>query len=81
MPLTIDKETMEKHPLYQDGMAKGIEKGIEKGRLKGIREGELKAKREDIIKLHKKTKWDADKIADVLEIPVSFVKEILGEEK
>ncbi len=27
MPLTIDKETMEKHPLYKDGIKKGIEKG------------------------------------------------------
>jgi len=25
--LTIDRETMKKHPLYKDGMAKGIEEG------------------------------------------------------
>ena len=26
MPLTIDKETIEKHPLYKDGIKKGIKK-------------------------------------------------------
>ncbi len=65
MPLTIDRETMEKHPLYKDG----------------IKEGELKAKREDIIKLNQKTGWDASKIADVLELPLSFVEDVLKEEK
>ncbi len=69
MPLTIDRETMEKHPLYKDG------------KLEGIREGKLEAKKEDIIKLHKKTGWDSNKIADILELPVNFVKNVLKEEK
>ncbi len=65
MPLTIDRETMEKHPLYKEGIEKG----------------KLEAKREDIIKLYKKTGWDFEKIADILELPVNFVKEVLEEEK
>jgi len=27
MPLTIDKETIEKHPLFKEGIEKGIKKG------------------------------------------------------
>jgi len=61
MPLTIDKETMKKHPLYKDGR--------------------LEAKKEDIIKLHKKRGWNANEIADVLELPVNFVKNVLKKEK
>ena len=65
MPLTIDKETMEKHPLYKDGVEKG----------------KLEAKKEDILNLHKKIGWDSNKIAEVLELPVEFVKEILKKNK
>ena len=64
MPLTIDRETMEKHPLYKEGIEKG----------------KLEAKKEDIIKLYKKTGWDFEKIADILELPVNFVKEVLEKE-
>jgi len=65
MPLTIDRETMEKHPLYKDG----------------IKKGELKAKKEAVLNLHKKTEWNANKIADVLNLPVNFVKDVLKKEK
>ena len=67
MPLTIDKETMEKHPLYKDG------------KLEGIREGELKAKREDILNLYKELNLEPEKIAKILKVPVSFVKDVLEE--
>ncbi len=69
MPLTIDKETMEKHPLYKDGVEKGVEKG------------KLEAQKKDVLNLHKKLNLEPEKIADILELPVSFVKEILKEEK
>ena len=69
MPLTIDKETIEKHPLYKDGVKKGIETG------------KLEAKKEAVINLHKKTGWNFNKIAEVLELPVEFVIEVLGKRK
>ncbi len=59
MPLTIDKETIKKHPLFKDG--------------------KLEAQKEAVINLHKKTGWDSNKIAEVLELPVEFVKEVLKE--
>ena len=61
MPLTIDKETIKKHPLFKDG--------------------KLEAQKEAVINLHKKTAWNFNKIADVLGLPVEFVKEVLKEKR
>ena len=61
MPLTIDKETMEKHPLYKDGIEKG----------------KLEAKKEDILNLHKELNLEPEKISKILKVPLSFVKDVL----
>ena len=77
MPLTISRETMEKHPLYKDGMAKGIEMEIEKE----IEKGKFEAKKEDVLNLHKELNLEHEKIADILELPLSFVEDVLKEGK
>ena len=69
MPLTIDKETMEKHPLFKDGIKKGIKEGVEKGKLE--------AKREDILNLYKELNLEPEKISKILKVPLSFVKDVL----
>ena len=61
MPLTIDKETMEKHPLYKDGR--------------------LEAQKEAILNLHKELNLEPEKIAKILKVPLSFVKEVLDKNK
>ena len=61
MPLTIDKETIERHPLYKDGIEKG----------------KLEAKKEDILSLYNELKLEPEKIAEILKVPVGFVKEVL----
>ena len=73
MPLTIDKETIEKHPLYKDGIKKGIKEGVEKGKLE--------AKREDILNLYKELNLEPEKIAKILKVPLSFVEDVLKKKK
>ena len=62
MPITID---LEEHPLYKEGLEKGLEK----------------AKKEDVIKLYKKLNFSPKQIADILEIPEETVIRFLKEEK
>ncbi len=69
MPITFDRETMKNHPFFKDGLKEGLEKGL--------KEGLEKAKREDVINLYQATGWDAEKIAEVLKLPLDFVKETL----
>ncbi len=69
MPITFDRETIENHPFFKDGLKEGLQKGLEKGKLE--------AKREDVINLHQATGWDAEKIAEVLKLPIDFVKDVL----
>ncbi|WP_029522340.1 hypothetical protein [Persephonella sp. KM09-Lau-8] len=66
MPLTIDKETMEKHPLYKDGIQEGIQKG------------KLEAQKEAILNLHKELNLEPEKISKILKVPLSFVKDVLN---
>lgn len=67
-----------------EGLEKGREKGIEIGREKGIEigreEGEEKALIKNVIRFHKKGKSD-EEMADLLEITVKNVKEILANAK
>ena len=65
MPITFDRETIENHPFFKDGLKEGLEKG------------KLEAKREDVIKLHRKLNMSAKEIAEVLELPIDFVKNVL----
>ena len=73
MPITFDRETIENHPFFKDGLKEGLEKGLKKG----LEKGKLEAKREDVINLHQATGWDAEKIAEVLKLPIDFVKDVL----
>ena len=61
MPLIIDKETIERHPLYKDGIEKG----------------KLEAKKENILSLYNELKLKPERIAKILKVPLSFVKEVL----
>jgi len=67
VPLTITEEMMKQDPFFQRGLEKGFEKG------------KLEAKREDILKLHKKLNLTSKQIAEILDLPENFVKEILKE--
>ncbi len=69
MPITFDRETIENHPFFKDG--------LQKGKQEGLKEGLEKAKREDVINLHQATGWDAKKIAEVLKLPLDFVEEAI----
>ncbi len=77
MPITFDRETMKKHPFFKDGKEEGLKEGLEKGLQKGLEKGKLEAKREAVINLHQATGWNAEKIAEVLKLPLDFVKDIL----
>jgi predicted transposase/invertase (TIGR01784 family) len=56
----------------EEGFEKGMEKGIEKGMEKGIEKG----KREVIENLITKLGLSDKQVADIAEMPVSFVKKI-----
>ncbi len=73
MSITFDRETIENHPFFKDG----LKEGLQKGKQEGLKEGLEKAKREDVLKLHKKLKMNAKEIAEVLELPIDFVEEVL----
>ena len=62
MPITID---LEEHPLYKEGLEKGLEK----------------AKKEDAINLYRELKLSPEKIAKILNIPEETVIRFLKEEK
>ena len=64
------KKGMEKG--IEKGMEKGIEKGIEKGMEKGIEKGKQEVIENLIIKMGLSDK----QVADIAEMPVSFVKKI-----
>jgi hypothetical protein len=63
VPLTITEEMMKQDPFFQRGLEKG----------------KLEAKREDILKLHEKLNFTSKQIAEVLDLPENFVREILKE--
>jgi plasmid maintenance system antidote protein VapI len=46
---------------------------------RGLKKGKLEAKREDILKLHEKLNLTSKQIAEVLDLPENFVREILKE--
>ncbi len=73
MPITFDRETIENHPFFKDG----LKEGLQKGKQEGLKEGLEKAKREDVINLYQATGWDAEKIAEVLKLPLDFVKDTI----
>ncbi|MFT3945870.1 MAG: hypothetical protein QM763_02755 [Agriterribacter sp.] len=60
----------------EKGIEKGMEKGIEKGMEKGIEKGIEKGKQEVIENLIIKLGLSDKQVADVTEVPVSFVKKI-----
>ncbi len=62
MPLTLDRETIENHPLFKEGIEKG----------------KLETKREDILNLYNELNLEPEKIAKILKVPLDFVKEVLN---
>ena len=58
---------------YKDG----LEDGIKQGRTEGIEEGIMKEKVTTIQRLLSKNK-SIDDIADIVDLPIEQVKEILG---
>ena len=67
---TIKK--IEREEGIEIGMKKGMEKGIEKGMEKGIEKGKQEVIENLIIKMGLSDK----QVADIAEMPVSFVKKI-----
>jgi flagellar biosynthesis/type III secretory pathway protein FliH len=61
---------------FEIGMEKGIEKSMEKGREKGMEKGIEKGRREVIENLITKLRLSDKQVADIAEMPVSFVKKI-----
>jgi len=66
LPLTITEEMLKNDPYYQKGIKEGIKEGI------------MEAKKEDILNLHNKLKLTPEKIAEVLEIPIDVVEQIIN---
>ncbi len=73
MPITIDEELIKEHPWFK----RGRQEGKKEGKEEGLKEGLEKAKREDVISLYQATGWDAEKIAEVLKLPIDFVENVL----
>ena len=71
---TIKK--IEREEGFEMGMEKGREKGIEEGMEKGIEKGIEKGKREVIENLIIKLGLSDKQVADIAEMPVSFVKKV-----
>ena len=71
---TIKK--IEREEGIEIGMKKGMEEGIEKGMEKGMEKGIEKGKREVIENLIIKLGLSDKQVADIAEMPVSFVKKI-----
>lgn len=67
MPLTITREMIEKDPFFEEGKKEGLKEGLKEG------------KKEDIVKLYTKLSLSIEKIAQVLDVPVDFVKDTLKE--
>ena len=67
---TIKK--IEREEGFEKGLVKGREKGIEEGMEKGIEKGKWEVIENLIIKLGLSDK----QVADIAEMPVSFVKKI-----
>ena len=63
MPLTITEEMVKEDPFYNLGYKKGQEE----------------AKREDIKNLYEKLNLSPEKIADILDVSVDFVKKVIKE--
>ncbi len=81
MPITIDEELMKEHPWFKRGRQEGKEEGKKEGLKEGLEKGKLEAKREAVINLYQATGWGAEKIAEVLKLPLDFVETVLNEHK
>jgi len=74
MPITIDYDITDL-PAYAIGEAKGKAEGKAEGEAKGKAEGEAKGKAEAITKMLLKG-FSPEQIADILEIPMTYVLNI-----
>ena len=67
LPLTITEEMIKQDPFFQEGLEGGKKEGVEKG------------KKEIIQKIYQKGILSPEEIADLLELPLEFVKEAIAE--
>lgn len=67
--------------LYQEGVAKGIEKGIEEGIQKGKKEGIEKGKKEVIMRMLKDKTLSVAKIAEFAQVSIEYVNSVAKEIK
>ena len=81
MPITIDEELMKEHPWFKRGRQEGKEEGKKEGLKEGLEKGKLEAKREAVINLYQATGWGAEKIAEVLKLPLDFVETVINKHK
>ena len=73
----ISKTTEEGETMTKTIAEALIEEGEQRGRYVGWQEGELSGVVKSIIQMAKKTDFSVEKIADILEVDVDFVKQTL----
>jgi predicted transposase YdaD len=65
-----------KQKAMEEGLEKGLEKGLEEGREKGREEGRKEEREKNVKHLLASTEFSVTKIAELLDVPVSFVKKV-----
>lgn len=60
----------------QKGLQQGLEQGLERGLVQGLERGVEATLRQNIISLRDKLNFSAEKIANVLDVPLDKVKQI-----
>jgi predicted transposase YdaD len=75
LPLTITEEMIKQDPFFREGLERGKKEGLKEGVEKGIEKG----KKEVIQKIYQKGILSPEEIADLLELPLEFVKEAIAE--
>jgi len=71
MPLTITEEMMEQDPFFQMGFQVGFQEGVRIGRKKVVQKV--------IQKVYLRGDFSPQEVADLLEVPLEFVKEAIAE--
>jgi predicted transposase YdaD len=76
MPITMD---IQESFLFKQGRAQGLSEGLAEGHTEGRAEGKQETKREDILNLYTKLNLTSAKIAEVLNVDITFVVSTLEE--
>ena len=69
------KSIIKQDPFFREGLERGKKEGLKEGVEKGIEKG----KKEIVQKIYQKGILSPEEIADLLELPLEFVKEAIAE--